>query len=79
MGTASPGASNKPTLLHDERRAVSAFAAQIKGSSFKRMGNAGHFPMAEDPTRFLSYVQPILEKIAVEETAAVAASARSRL
>ena len=54
-------------------------AAQIKGSSHKRMGNAGHFPMAEDPTRFLSYVQPILEKIAVEETAAVAASARSKL
>jgi hypothetical protein len=28
------------------------------------MEGLGHFPMSEDPPRFLSYLRPVLERIA---------------
>jgi pimeloyl-ACP methyl ester carboxylesterase len=39
-------------------------AASIRGATFQVMAGLGHFPMSEDPDRFLSYVRPILEGIA---------------
>jgi pimeloyl-ACP methyl ester carboxylesterase len=38
-------------------------AAQIPGASYRTMDGLGHFPMSEDPTRFLEYVRPVLEAI----------------
>jgi len=38
-------------------------AAQIPGATFQTMEGLGHFPMSEDPERFLGYVRPLLEKI----------------
>ena len=35
----------------------------IRGSTFTIMRKLGHFPMAEDPERFLEYLRPVLEQI----------------
>ena len=35
----------------------------IKGSTWTKMEGIGHFPMCEDPERFLGYVRPVFEKI----------------
>jgi len=44
--------------------AVSRAAAdRIPGASFAPMANLGHFPMCEDPERFLACLLPLLEKI----------------
>ena len=40
-----------------------ALAAEIPGATFEVMRGLGHFPMSEDPQRFLEYVRPVLEKI----------------
>jgi pimeloyl-ACP methyl ester carboxylesterase len=40
-----------------------AVADQIAGASFQTMEGLGHFPMSEDPERFLGYVRPLLAKI----------------
>ena len=40
-----------------------AVADRIPGASFQTMEGLGHFPMSEDPERFLGYVRPVLEKI----------------
>jgi len=40
-----------------------ALAAAIPGATFEVMRGLGHFPMSEDPQRFLDYVRPVLEKI----------------
>jgi pimeloyl-ACP methyl ester carboxylesterase len=39
-------------------------AEAIPGATFEVMSGLGHFPMSEDPDRFVSYVEPILNKIA---------------
>ena len=38
-------------------------ADRIKGATFTVMEKLGHFPMSEDPERFLSHVRPVLEEI----------------
>ena len=38
--------------------------ARIKGASYCTMEGLGHFPMSEDPERFLRYVRPVLARIA---------------
>ena len=35
----------------------------IAGSTWTRMPGLGHFPMSEDPERFVEHLLPILEKI----------------
>ncbi|MEQ9434265.1 alpha/beta hydrolase [Hyphomonas sp.] len=35
----------------------------IRGSTWTRMDGMGHFPMCEDPDRFIQYLMPILAKI----------------
>jgi pimeloyl-ACP methyl ester carboxylesterase len=39
-------------------------AAEIPGATFEVMSGLGHFPMSEDPERFIQYVLPILDAIA---------------
>lgn len=36
----------------------------IDGSQWKIMEGMGHFPMSEDPERFLEYLKPVLEQVA---------------
>jgi len=38
-------------------------AARIKGAKLTVMEHLGHFPMSEDPARFLTYLRPVLEEI----------------
>jgi pimeloyl-ACP methyl ester carboxylesterase len=40
-----------------------ALAAAVAGASFRMMPGLGHFPMCEDPVRFRSYIQPVLDEI----------------
>jgi pimeloyl-ACP methyl ester carboxylesterase len=40
-----------------------ALAAAVAGASFQMMPGLGHFPMCEDPVRFRSYIQPVLDEI----------------
>jgi pimeloyl-ACP methyl ester carboxylesterase len=40
-----------------------ALADDIKGASFQEMEGLGHFPMSEDPQRFLGYIRPVLTGI----------------
>jgi pimeloyl-ACP methyl ester carboxylesterase len=37
---------------------------EVPGARFQRMEQMGHFPMSENPTRFLEYVLPVLNEIA---------------
>ncbi|MBU6273098.1 MAG: alpha/beta hydrolase [Betaproteobacteria bacterium] len=41
-----------------------AVAASVPGSKATIMGGLGHFPMSEDPDRFLGYLRPVLGEIA---------------
>ena len=43
-------------------------AEQIPGATYRQMAGLGHFPMSEDPERFATYLLPILEEIAKEES-----------
>jgi pimeloyl-ACP methyl ester carboxylesterase len=36
---------------------------QIPGARYRAMEGLGHFPMSEDPERFLEYVRPVLDEI----------------
>jgi pimeloyl-ACP methyl ester carboxylesterase len=45
----------------EETRAV---AESIPGSEVTIMQGLGHFPMSENPEKFLDYLLPVLEKIA---------------
>ena len=45
-------------------------AALVPGARFAIMPGIGHFPMSEDPERFLQHLRPILSEI--EERAPVA-------
>jgi pimeloyl-ACP methyl ester carboxylesterase len=38
-------------------------AARIQGAKLTVMEHLGHFPMSEDPARFLTYLRPVLEEI----------------
>ncbi|MDE0192262.1 MAG: alpha/beta hydrolase [Gammaproteobacteria bacterium] len=38
-------------------------AAMIPGARYKTMKGLGHFPMSEDPKRFLAEIRPVLERI----------------
>jgi len=38
-------------------------AAKIPGAKFSEMAGLGHFPMAEDPEKFLKYLIPILDEL----------------
>jgi len=39
-------------------------AETIPGASYRTMDGLGHFPMSEDPKRFLEYIRPVLDEIA---------------
>ncbi len=39
----------------------------IQGSEWRIMKGMGHFPMSEDPERFLGYLRPVLEQAAAAE------------
>ena len=43
--------------------ASQALAADIEGATFLEMEGLGHFPMSEDPDRFLEYLRPVLAGI----------------
>jgi len=38
-------------------------AEKIPGASYRTMEGLGHFPMSEDPARFLDYVRPVLQEV----------------
>lgn len=40
-----------------------ALAEEIPGAVYRTMERLGHFPMSEDPARFLAYVRPVLDDI----------------
>jgi pimeloyl-ACP methyl ester carboxylesterase len=40
-----------------------AVAKSVKGSHVQIMQGLGHFPMSEDPEKFLGYLRPVLDKI----------------
>jgi pimeloyl-ACP methyl ester carboxylesterase len=40
-----------------------AVANSVKGSHVTIMKGLGHFPMSEDPEKFLGYLLPVLERI----------------
>ncbi len=39
-------------------------AAKIAGAQFTEMKDNGHFPMSENPTKFMAYLKPILKEVA---------------
>jgi pimeloyl-ACP methyl ester carboxylesterase len=41
-----------------------ALAAMIPGATYRTMAGLGHFPMSEDPQRFLDEIRPVLASIA---------------
>ncbi|MEM7412030.1 MAG: alpha/beta hydrolase [Myxococcota bacterium] len=43
--------------------ASEATAQQIPGATYATMAGLGHFPMCEDPERFLAALRPVLEKV----------------
>lgn len=43
--------------------AAAEVARQVAGAKFSLMPGLGHFPMSEDPERFLGYLRPILDEI----------------
>jgi pimeloyl-ACP methyl ester carboxylesterase len=45
-------------------------AARIPGAQVTIMGGLGHFPMSEDPERFLDYLRPVLRSVHDRETRA---------
>ena len=40
-----------------------AIAREIPGARYQTMPGLGHFPMSEDPERFLAIIRPVLERI----------------
>jgi pimeloyl-ACP methyl ester carboxylesterase len=40
-----------------------AVARSVPGSEATIMKGLGHFPMSEDPPKFIGYLLPVLEKI----------------
>lgn len=44
-----------------------ALAARIKGAHYRTMPGLGHFPMSEDPERFLELIRPVLAEIRNQE------------
>jgi pimeloyl-ACP methyl ester carboxylesterase len=38
-------------------------AASVAGSQVTIMTGLGHFPMSEDPEKFMEYLRPVLDKI----------------
>jgi pimeloyl-ACP methyl ester carboxylesterase len=40
-----------------------ALAAEIPGAQYRTMQGLGHFPMSEDPARFLEEIRPVLAQI----------------
>lgn len=43
--------------------AARAIAEAVPGTRYTRMEGLGHFPMSEDPDRFLTYLRPVLDEI----------------
>jgi pimeloyl-ACP methyl ester carboxylesterase len=39
-------------------------AALIPGATYRTMEGLGHFPMSEDPVRFLDFIRPVLRELA---------------
>jgi pimeloyl-ACP methyl ester carboxylesterase len=44
-------------------------ARRIKGAEATIMEGLGHFPVSEDPARFLGYLKPVLARIAAGDRA----------
>ncbi len=47
-----------------------ALAEMIPGARYRTMEGLGHFPMSEDPERFLAEIRPVLERLAGDARAA---------
>lgn len=45
-----------------------ALADSIPGARYQTMQGLGHFPMSENPERFLDVIRPVLERIALRST-----------
>ena len=45
-----------------------AVASSIPGSEVTIMEGLGHFPMSEDPDKFIAYLMPVLEKLETIES-----------
>jgi pimeloyl-ACP methyl ester carboxylesterase len=45
------------------RPASEQAAKEIPYVHYEQMTGLGHFPMSEDPSRFISYLLPILDRI----------------
>lgn len=48
--------------------AAEEVARHVKGARFIPMPGLGHFPMSEDPDRFMSYLGPVLDEIVANES-----------
>ncbi len=48
--------------------AAEEVARHVNGAKYQLMPGLGHFPMSEDPERFLGYLRPILEEIETRQS-----------
>jgi hypothetical protein len=56
-----------------------AVANSVAGCEATIIKGLGHFPMSEDPTEFLQYLLPVLEKIGAMRSTAIGAVERIEL
>ena len=47
--------------------AAEEVARNVRGAQYQLMPGLGHFPMSEDPERFLGYLRPVLQEIEAKE------------
>lgn len=52
--------------------AAEEVARQVKGAKYSLMPGLGHFPMSEDPQRFMGYLRPVLDEIRARESGVAA-------
>lgn len=52
--------------------------AAIAGSTHRAMPGMGHFPMSEDPDRFMDYLLPVLDSVAAAAAAAAGAERKEQ-
>lgn len=48
-----------------------ALHEQVKGSTYTKMEEMGHFPMSENPDKFKTYIVPVLEEIRAKNPAPI--------
>ncbi|AVA13347.1 MULTISPECIES: alpha/beta fold hydrolase [unclassified Sphingopyxis] len=52
--------------------AAEEVARHVEGAKYSLMPGLGHFPMSEDPERFLGYLRPVLDEIRARESSVAA-------